>query len=240
MDEVVSLQKVFQIIKNKKWLITGIVLLAIIASTVLNYFYITPEYEASTQILVNQKGKDSEYVGVDKIQANLQLINTYNVIIKSPVILTKVIEKLDLETTSEELTKQINVLNTDDSQVVNISVRDEDYDKAIAIANTVAEVFKSEIQILMNINNVNVLSSAQPTKNPTPVSPNTYLNITIAVVIGLIIGIGLAFILDYIDTTIKSEEYIEETLDLPIIGIVCSIPDNKSQKKVFRSRSRSF
>jgi capsular polysaccharide biosynthesis protein len=140
-----------------------------------------------------------------------------------------VIEILDLNTTPSALSNQITVSNANNSQVVNISVQDEQAFLAVDIANTVAQVFQEEVKELMNVDNVNILSPAELPENPSPVKPNKMLNMAIALVIGLMVGVGLAFLLEYLDTTIKTEHDVEELLGLPILGFVSKITDANSE-----------
>ena len=102
---------------------------------------------------------------------------------------------------------------------------DEDPQQAAAIANTTVQVFKEDIPQLMNVDNVNVLSEAAVGSTPTQVSPKPLLNIAIALVVGLMVGVGLAFLLEYLDNTLKSEEDIESHLDLPVMGVVSTITE---------------
>ena len=105
------------------------------------------------------------------VQTNLQLINTYNVIIKSPAILDKVAQQLGTDLTAAQLNEKITVASEADSQVVNVTVQDPDPQMAANIANTTAEVFQKEIVNLMNIDNVNILAKANMGENPSPVKP---------------------------------------------------------------------
>ncbi|MCM3386834.1 Wzz/FepE/Etk N-terminal domain-containing protein [Ureibacillus chungkukjangi] len=227
MEETISLQDIFKIIKKRLVHIVSITIIAALIAGVISFFLLTPIYQASTQILVNKESTDQQAIQTQDIQANLQLINTYNVIIKSPAILSKVIDTLDLNLTPTELTNKITVASQDNSQVVNVSVQDENPAIAVEIANTTAEVFQQEIRELMNVDNVNILSPAVLSDNPSPVKPNKMLNVAIGVVIGLMLGLGLAFLLEYLDTSIKSEQDVEDILGLPIIGIVSPIPDDQ-------------
>lgn len=228
MEETISLQDLYKIIRKRLVLIVSMTVIAMLISAIISFFLLTPIYQSSTQILVNQQQKKVQDIelGAQDIQTNLQLINTYNVIIKSPAILSKVIEELDLQVMPEQLTGQITVSNEQNSQVVNISVQDADPVRAANIANTVAQVFQKEIPVLMNVDNVNILAPAELVENPSPVKPNKTLNIAIAAVVGLMIGVGLAFLLEYLDTTIKTEQDVEDILQLPIIGLISPISDN--------------
>lgn len=226
----ISLKDIFKVVSKRIKLIVAITFIAILISAILSFFVLTPIYEASTQILVNQKESENQSnIQSDEIQANLQLINTYSVIIKSPKILNKVIKDLDLNTTASSLAKQITVSNEEQSQVVNLTVQNKSGSQAVEIANTIAAVFQYEIKNLMNVDNVNILSEAELPENPTPVKPNKLVNIMIALVIGLMVGVGLAFLLEYLDTTVKSETEIEELIGLPLIGFISKMPDSDIQ-----------
>ena len=185
--------------------------------------------------MINQKGSSEEAYSWSQIETDLQLINTYNDIIKSPVILDKVIEELRLDTTPEQLTNQITLSSESDSKVLNIVVQDSKPEQAANIANATAEVFKEEIPSLMNVDNINILSVAKISENPSPVKPNKTLNIAIGTVIGIMLGVGLAFFLEILDTTIKDEKDVEEILGIPIVGLVGSMPLEKERKSSFKS-----
>ena len=83
---------------------------AAIVSAIISFFFMTPIYQSSTQILVNQKKQEGTAIQYNEVQANIQLTNTYKVIIKSPVILDQVKEKLGLNITTQELNKKLKWL----------------------------------------------------------------------------------------------------------------------------------
>ena len=223
MEGNISLQDLFKMIRKRIGLISLLTILAIMVAGVTSILVLTPVYQSSTEILVNQSRTGVGQLTDQNIQTDLQLINTYSGIIKSPVILDQVVEEMKLDMTTEELIQKITVSNADQSQIVNISVQDENPGMAVEIANTVAYIFENDIQELMNIDNVRVLSPAIMKENPSPVSPTPMLNMAIAAVVGLMLGVGIVFLLEYLDTTIKDQQYIEEILGLPLLGFVSPI-----------------
>ncbi|XKE93966.1 capsular biosynthesis protein [Metaplanococcus flavidus] len=242
MEETISLQDLFKTIRKRLVLIILLTLLAIIIAGVVSYFLLTPIYETSTEILVNQNPAETGQLINQNIQTDLQLINTYSGIIKSPAILDQVVEELDLDMNSDQLDNNITVSNADQSQIINIAVQDEDPARAVDIANTTVDVFETDIQELMNVDNVSVLSPAVLKENPEPVSPNPLLNMAIAAVVGLMLGVGIAFLLEYLDTTINNEQDIEEFLGIPVIGVISPILEKaelvKEEKVVKRKREK--
>ncbi|QFF99874.1 capsular biosynthesis protein [Psychrobacillus glaciei] len=232
MEETISLHEIFKIVKKRIVLIFSTLFIALTIAGTTSYFFLTPIYQASTQILINQKEFIQNKFNSQDIETNLQLINTYNVIIKSPVILSKVIDKLNLNSTPALLNTKITVNSEQNSQVINVRVEDPELQKAIDIANMTAVVFQEEIRTLMNVDNVNILSQAVFTKNISPIKPKPILNLAIAAVIGLMLGIGITFLLEFLDTAVKTEEDIEELLGLPLLGLISPI----SYKKIGKNK----
>lgn len=230
MEETISLRELFQTLRKRAWLIVAITVIATMTSGIVSYFVLTPIYQASTQLLVNQAKNEQPIYNISEIQTNLQLINTYNVIMKSPAILDIVKEELDLNMSIEELNAKINVTSEKDSQVVNVTVEDPDPHMAADIANTVASVFQREIVKIMNVDNVNILAKAEVKEQPVPVKPKPLLNMAIAFVVGMMTGVGLAFLLEYLDNTIKNEQDVEKLLELPVLGAVTTIDEEEGKE----------
>lgn len=238
MEETISLKELLETLKKRLLLIVSITVIAAIISGVVSYFFLTPIYQASTQILVNQKKNDQSLYQTNQVQTNLQLINTYNVIITSPAILDIVSKELDLNMTAAQLKEKITVGSEKDSQVVNLSVQDPDAKVAAQIANKTAAVFKKEISNIMNVDNVSILAKADVGENPSPIKPQPLLNVAIAIVVGLMAGVGIAFLLEYFNNTIKNEQDIEKILGLPILGVIATIDDQKMQESAARRAAR--
>jgi capsular polysaccharide biosynthesis protein len=203
-------------------------------SGVISYYVLTPTYQSSTQILVNQKDINNE-LDATQMRSNIELINTYSVIIKSPAILEIVIKKLNLKQGVDQLNQNISVTSQSDSQVFSITVKDSNPAMAVKIANTISETFQQEIKGIMNVDNVNILAKAELGRNPLPVSPNPVLNIAVGFIVGVLLGIGLAFLLEYLDNSLKTSEEVEAFLELPVLGSVYKMP-KQSLKKSSQAR----
>ncbi|MGW9018012.1 YveK family protein [Priestia megaterium] len=227
MEETINLRDLFQVLRKRLWLIALIAIIAATISAVISFFVLTPVYQTSTQILVNQAKSEQQLYNAGAVQTNVQLISTYNDIIKSPAILDTVIEKLKLDGSAKSLSGQIQVTSAENSQVALITVQDTNAKRATEIANTTASVFQQKVPKIMNMNidNVSILSKADLAASKSPVKPQPVLNIAIALVVGLMVGIGLSFLLEYLDNTIKTEQDIENILELPVMGVITNIKD---------------
>ena len=226
MIETISLREVYGILKNKLRLILTITILIMMITALISYYFITPIYQTSTQLLISQKQSET-IVDSQSIDIDLQLVGTYSEIIKSPIILNQVISQLELDMSYQEIKEKVNVDVAENSQLLNIFVTDPDPAIAVGIANKVAEVFEIEIMDLMNIDNVSILSPAVVLENQTPVSPNPPLNILLSAIVGFVIGATIAMILRYLDTTIRVEEDVTDILGLPVLGAISPMNDEE-------------
>ncbi|PEL13558.1 capsular biosynthesis protein [Bacillus sp. AFS017336] len=239
MEETISLQELFGVIKKRLIMIISITVLATVVAGVISFLFLTPIYQSSTQLLVNQKEtKDSSIYQNNQVQTNVQLINTYNVIIKSQAILDEVIKQLNLDYSVAELTSKITVLSETNSQVFTVTVQDPNPNQAQAIANTIADVFQDKIKKIMSINNVTVLAKADLGDNPSPIKPNKKLNVVIGFAAGLILSVGIAFLLEFLDNTVKTEKQLEELLDLPILGVISEVSKGHVTPKLKKFKLR--
>lgn len=215
----IDLKEYFDVIKNRIWVIIMITICTTFGGYIYNTFYNndTLLYQTSTRII---------------IAANNEYMKTLMVMIKDPTIMEKVKNELDLSRSSEELANQIEVLKVDDSTVVSISVIDSDPKMAVSIANETAKVFKNEIVNILKFKDVQLLSPAKENLEPINQPHNNIIKITVA--LGVIFGVGIAFLLDSLDGTIKRESEIEEILEVPVIGLV----SNMNKKRLLNDRKK--
>src|SRR5699024_3450356 len=181
MEETIDLSKLFTILKkNTKYLIS-LQIVFLVLSLVITFVFMTPKYSSSTQVLVNQKKTDNQMMS-QEIQSNLQLVNTYSEIIKSPRILDKVSKNLKGKYSSKEIEGMLTVSNQAESQILNITVENENREAAGKVANEIANVFSKNVNKIMNVDNVSILSKAD--NNGNKVSPKPLTNAVVGVFLG--------------------------------------------------------
>lgn len=217
MESAIDLSKILQIIRKNMKLLIILPIICLFISTIVTFFFLDSKYQASTQVLVNQKESDSQMMA-QEVQSNLQLVNTYSEIVKSPRIIDKVSKELDRAYSTSELSNMITVSNQAESQLLNIAVESKSGNDSEKIANTVAQIFSEEVPDIMNVDNVSILSEADDTA--TQVAPKTLINLLIGVVIGLVLALLIIFIKELIDKRIKSEEDVENELNIPVLGSI--------------------
>lgn len=208
MEEEISLIELFSILKQKRNIIIFLSLLGLIISSIYTFFIVTPTFEASSRIVVNQTQNTNQTITNTDIQTNLNLINTYQSIIKEPIILEDVINSTDIDLTVSKLRDKISVQTETNSLVFGISLKDDNPYVAAELANAVANSFEEKIGEILDVQSVTILSEAVPNLNA--VSPNVIINLVLGVFLGFIISIGLAFLLEFIDKRVKDAKIIED------------------------------
>ncbi|OHR60348.1 Wzz/FepE/Etk N-terminal domain-containing protein [Staphylococcus sp. HMSC061G12] len=223
MEKSTDLGKVMAALKKHIRLLLILPLIFLLLSLILSFLVIQPKYSATTQVLVNQKESNNDMMA-QQVQSNIQLVKTYSEIIKSPRILDEVSKKMKGKYSTKEISSMLTVNNQAESQIMNITVEAKSKKDAMKVANTISKVFSEDASQIMSINNVSTLSKAEDAKK---VAPKPFVNIIISVFIGLVIAVILIILIEVMDRRIKTEEDVEEILDLPVLG---SIPEFDNRK----------
>lgn len=227
-EQEIDLIELFNNIKKHTLLIIILGLLIGGISYGISSYLLTPKYDSNaTMIVSNSTNTDSQNpqqtnVELGQIQANKALISTYSEIVKSRGIADKVISNLNLDMDYGEFSEKVSIEPVKDTQIISVKVVDTIPERAQDIANETANIFKDSIGDIMKVDNVQILDGATLPEKPS--SPNIKKNTAIGVVLGLILGVMISIFKELADTTIKSQDDINNYFDLPVIGI---IPDKK-------------
>ncbi|MTI80477.1 MAG: lipopolysaccharide biosynthesis protein [Firmicutes bacterium] len=215
-----DLRDIIRIIKKRKLILISIPVIAVLTSAIVSFFVLTPVYKASTTMMVGKSytGENAALVQYQDLLTANQLVKTYSEIARSRTVAEKVITKAGLDTTPEQFSGKVKVNPVKDTQLIEVAVEDKDPQKAAEMANLTSKVFMVKVVEVMNVDNVQVVDSAVTPNDP--IKPNKKLNIAIAGVLGFMIAIGLIFLLEFIDKTIKNSEDVNRHLELPVLGSI--------------------
>lgn len=223
MEETIELRELLEIILKRKWLIIVITIIALIIGSVYSIYMVTPMYKSDTTLMVNgSKGLSASDIAASfdlgSINLSQKLVVTYGEIVKSRIVMEQVIERLELDHTYAELMRKTTSQQVGSTEILRISVEDQNPAQAALIANTISDVFVKEVMRILKVNNVETIDVAIPSGNPFNIK--TTLNIAIATVLGLMLSVFLSFLMEYMDQTIKTEKDVEKHLGLPVVGVI--------------------
>ena len=216
--ETIDLKDLFDYYKSKLGVVILFVALVGILGCLYGLFIQKPMYKSSTSIVLISEAKDNSQLTYNDVSVNQNLVSTYSEIVKSKRILNQVINNLNLDYSYGALSNNIEVSSVTGTQIIKITVTDENSKTAMKVANEIGKVFAKEIPELYNISNVNILDTAE-------VAPSAYnVNITkhsaIFLLAGLVLGLGVVFVMYYFDRSVKNASQIEDKLKLPVLATV--------------------
>lgn len=231
--EEIQLSEIFNIIWNKKYHIIIIVLIFIAIGFLYETQFLKPMYSSSTTlVLVSSQNKEKENktntMTATDVTMNSNLVSTYSKLLKSNSVLEKVIDNLYMEINIKELQKNIIVSSIKNTELIEVTVKNENPHSAAKIANELTKVFTEQVQELYNINNVQLVSEAQVPSNPS--NMNYIKDMIIFTFIGIIVAIAYVLISNMFDTTIKSADEIEKDFKVPVIASIPMLNNTKLEK----------
>lgn len=220
--EEIDLKDLFQMFWNKKIYILLITLIFIVIGIIYTIGFVTPMYTSSTTLVLAASDKTTEAnkptstITTTDVTLNSKLVETYSVILQTNDVLREVISNLGINISEEEIKNNIAVSSVKNTEVIQISVNNENATNAAKITNEIAKVFSKKVGEIYNINNVYVLDEAEVSKNPSNI--NHTKDIVIFALIGIAISVMYVLVANMLDTTIKTQEDIEKAIKIPVLA----------------------
>lgn len=221
--EEINLESLIESIWSRKIWIIIIVCISLIIGWYYSYFMITPEYQSFTTLLLAQNTTNSDgtsgQITQTDITLNQKLISTYSALIKTKDVLEQVIQNLGIDITQEELKNNISVSAVSGTELIKITVKDENPENAAKIADEIANVFKEKIaKDIYNIDNIHIVEKAEVSNTPSNI--NHKKDLVFALGVGLVIVAIYIFIATLLDNTIKSIEEAERDTGIMVLGTI--------------------
>jgi capsular polysaccharide biosynthesis protein len=228
-----SLRNVRQAILRRLWVVL-LVALVFLGATFGISFWQTPVYEASAKLAVGvgQEPGVSQDTDLSKNVEGLQQISLSVVeAIQSRTVAQEVIQRLGLRMKPDELSENLTVEPEESTVFIHLSYRDTDPERAQQIVNAVGIVSSEQVsQISAGANNVTVTMWDDAVSPSAPVSPDPERNGILALGFGLMLGIGLALLAEYMDDRLRVPEEVEQITGMPSFGAVPDFEYVKDKK----------
>jgi capsular polysaccharide biosynthesis protein len=226
-----SLHHYLQIVRRRLWVIV-VTMLVLTGATLALTLVRTPTYEASIKILVGQEqgASSSDNLGSD-VQGLQQLTQTLAAAVKSRPIADTVVRRLDLPIGPDSLMQNLQVEQIPETQLIQLTYTATSPESAQRVANTIGEVFSTRVSKISGQANGVSATIWEPAVVPkSPANQDFVLNITIALMLGMVLGAALALLLEYTDDKWRSAEEVERTFGIPILGAIPALELPRGEK----------
>lgn len=218
MEETeLDVREIMRVVRRRLWVILALPAVAAVTAAAISLYALAPVYSASTTLWVIKEG--AAQINLNDVMLSRNLTKTYAEVAESRAVMADALRSLGITDLSvEQLQKRLTVTPVRDTEILSFTVEDGDPVRAARMADAIAGAFKGQIMNFMKVENVRVVDQALiPTK---AVRPRPLLNAAIAAVLGLMAAVGLTFLLEYLDTSIKSPEDVARHLELPVLGVI--------------------
>ena len=160
--EELNVNEILKYFGKKAWVIGTITILTALIGLIYSIGIKKPMYKSTTSVILasNQTITQSDLTLYQK------LINTYTQIVTSKNVLNDTISDLNLSYNYNQLKSHVSVNAVSDTEIINITVTDENAQMAKNISDTIANNFKEEVINIYNLTNVSILDKAEVSNTP--------------------------------------------------------------------------
>jgi polysaccharide biosynthesis transport protein len=224
----VELRQYLSVLRTRLWLIVIATLLAggvayLLSSSTATYLARSTLYVGSQNV-----ADTTDELSTDRIAALSSYIFTFSKMIDSEPIATQAIRDLDLDLDAEDVVAQTDVKLEPGTQLLYIDVSDGDAVTAQSLSNALADAFVEAVQEFEPSAGdpegtvprlpAYVFERAQVPTDPEPTGQ--IRSVILATLFGLFGGVALAFLLDYLDVSLRTAADVERRLELPVLGVI--------------------
>ena len=217
-EQVISIYEIIDAVKKRWKIIALCTLIATLLSGIFSFFIIAPTYEASTKVFIGKEESSVENYNYNDITMYQKLLKTYSELIKTKDLINRSITNSEYELEVEDVLNNVSVTTVSDTQMIQIAYKSTSPNIAKNMLENITNEFITTAQELVPNGNVRVLETVELPEEP--VAPNKKMNIAIAFILVMMVGLGIVFLLEYLDNTYKNKEQLEKDLDIPVLGII--------------------
>ena len=221
MDTTIELdlREVFSALVRKLWLIVLCAVLAGAAALVYTASFVTPLYQASISIYVNNSNAEGKGgISSSDLATSQKLVDTYINILKSDTVLDKVADAVDGEVTAKEIRKMIESEAMGNTEVFQVQIANADPKLAAEIANAIATVAPTEIAKIVDGSSARIMDYAKVPEEPY--TPSFIKNTVLGACVGILVVVLVIVLQVLLDVRIKSEADLRKISDAPVLGVI--------------------
>jgi capsular exopolysaccharide synthesis family protein len=227
-------------ILRRRWLGVLIIALTTLALVSTVTLVMPKKYTATTQLFIAVAGESVTDLAQGSNFTEKQM-SSYAEVAMSPRVLTPVIDQLGLRTTPKELAQSVEATAQAGKVILEIAASDPDPTRAAQIANAVGdELAKAAGDLSPQKENgtkaVQATTIAEAEVPDEPSFPNVPLNLGVGLILGLLLGLGVAVLRHVLDTRVRNEDDVRSLTDSPILGVIAYNQNVPSHPVILRDQ----
>lgn len=236
-----DIREIFHIVKKHIWLILSITLFIFVLGVIYTFVIVTPQYEANTTLYVGRNIGNlsaTDAIAYQDLLLGEELVNDYRELVKSRQVAKEVQHRLikyNLEV--NQIIDMVDVESKTNTRIIAIKATSDNKELSTYLANKMAEVFSEKAIEIMDVKNVQIIDMAIiPEK---PITPNVPMNLAISLILGLMAGVGIVFLIEFLDNKIRTPEDVQSILGLPVLGVILSFDDESKFNSKIEARNKN-
>jgi protein tyrosine kinase modulator len=226
----IDLMSLIRILFRRWYIIFGFVILFLVIAFIYAFRMLDDQYQANASMIVLVSNEEQTIE--QNFNFSSKLTKTYTELAKSDLVIDRVISELVLDCRAKHISDSITITGVQDTIMIKLSVQANDPVLASDIANKTVEVMQAVSKDFEGFDNIEVLDVASIPLVPS--GPNRMLYLAISIILGAIIGVGIIFISEMLDQTIKTTKDIELKLNLRVLATIpeYDIPEANTDEKI--------
>ncbi len=216
--------KQFSHLLKRRWLSIALLTMIALAVSGLLSWQATPQFESKARVFVSVNVEQASDAFVAALAANGR-VASYSSLATSGDLMEQVIDDLNLELSPSQLAERLRTEVVPDTTIIELTARDPDPDQAQLIARWTSQrltEYLTDLETPSGSASTQVMAevTGPASYSDTPVSPRTALNLAVAGLVGLLLGITLAITRDLLDRSVTSLQRVHELTDAPVLASV--------------------
>ncbi len=212
----IDLLSLFKMLMNKWYWIVGSTVLFFFIAFIYATELLEDEYTANASMIVLVSSEDLNQD--QSYRFGQSLAKTYTELAKSDTVIVRVMNELNLNYSHNEFRNMITITGVPETIIIKLEVVSYNDEEAMLIANKMIEVMQAVSLDYEGFDNIEILDTAHLPEGPS--GPNRLLYVVIGVILGGIVGVGVIFIVEICDRTVKYPSDIEKRLGLRVLGTI--------------------
>lgn len=219
-EETIDLKSLWGVFVSHIKLVIIFTLAGLIAAAVVTGLLITPKYNSSAQIYVENRSatssSSSDSININDINAAQKLVATCEILFKNSNVLETVRNNLELDYSNTQLSKMISIASVSSTEIMKISTVSASPEEAYNITKEIVEVIPDEFYRVIEAGSIKLVEEANFPRSPS--SPSMAKNVAIGGLAGFVIACAVIFLKEFLDTTVKPDDDIFKIYDIPVFA----------------------